>query len=149
MLPQFVLAMEHDLTLSDLAETVQIYPTNAGVVRKLANQYAATRLEKGFVRSALRWFLGFQPPDPRTDEGPRRRMSPRSRTRSTDVCLHQTIPLSGQLRRAGGSNVGCVASSTTHPTLGAITGFGGTIADRFRSLARRKSKRFWPASNPV
>lgn len=58
---QFVLAIEHDLGLADLAETVQAYPTVAGVVRRLANQHAATRLEKGFVRTALRWFLGFQP----------------------------------------------------------------------------------------
>ena len=61
ILQEFVLAMEHGLTLADIAETVHIYPTNAGLARKLANQFVATRLEVGFVRTVLRWFLGFRP----------------------------------------------------------------------------------------
>ena len=61
ILQEFVLAMEHGLTLADIAETVHIYPTNAAMARKLANQFVATRLEVGFVRTVLRWFLGFRP----------------------------------------------------------------------------------------
>lgn len=58
---EFVLAIEHGLTLADLAATIHPYPTMASAVRSLANQYSATRLEKGFVRTALKWFYGFTP----------------------------------------------------------------------------------------
>ncbi|MBX6313302.1 MAG: FAD-dependent oxidoreductase, partial [Isosphaeraceae bacterium] len=61
VLQEFVLAMEHGLTLDDIRETVHPYPTYAGVARKLANQFAAARLEKGFVQTALKWFYGFAP----------------------------------------------------------------------------------------
>ncbi|HEV3166219.1 MAG TPA: FAD-dependent oxidoreductase [Isosphaeraceae bacterium] len=61
VLQEFVLAMEHNLTLSDIMGTVHTYPTYAGVARKLANQFGASRLEKGYVRTALRWFFGFEP----------------------------------------------------------------------------------------
>ncbi len=61
ILQEFVLAMEHGLTLNDLATTVHTYPTNAALARKLANQFVATRLEGGFVQTALRWLLGFRP----------------------------------------------------------------------------------------
>ena len=71
VLQEFVLAMEHGLTLTDMAETVHIYPTYAGLARKLANQFAATRLERGFVQTALRWFYGFQPRDAANDDASR------------------------------------------------------------------------------
>src|SRR5213078_4472636 len=56
VLQEFVLAIEHGLTLKDIAETVHTYPTYAGLARRLAN-----RLDTGFVRKALRWFYGYQP----------------------------------------------------------------------------------------
>ena len=61
ILQEFVLAMEHGLTLADIAETVHIYPTYSAMARKLANQFVATRLDVGFVGTVLRWFLGFRP----------------------------------------------------------------------------------------
>lgn len=61
VLQEFVLAMEHGLTLSDIANTVHTYPTYSGLARKLANQFAATRLEGGLVQTALRLFYGFRP----------------------------------------------------------------------------------------
>ena len=60
--------MEAGLTLNDIANTVHPFPTYAGLAHKLANQFVATRLERGFVRTALRWFYGFQPRDERTAE---------------------------------------------------------------------------------
>lgn len=68
VLQEFVLAMEHGLTLADIGETVHIYPSYAGVARKLANQFMAAKLEKGYVRKALRWFYGYQPEGGRTEE---------------------------------------------------------------------------------
>ncbi|MDR3633293.1 MAG: FAD-dependent oxidoreductase [Isosphaeraceae bacterium] len=61
VLQEFVVAMEHGLTLADIARTVHTYPTYAGLARKVANQYSATRLGGGFVQSALKWFLGYRP----------------------------------------------------------------------------------------
>jgi pyruvate/2-oxoglutarate dehydrogenase complex dihydrolipoamide dehydrogenase (E3) component len=61
VLQEFVLAIEHGLTLKDIAETVHTYPTYAGLARRLANEYLATRLDTGFVQKALRWFYGYQP----------------------------------------------------------------------------------------
>lgn len=58
---EFALAMEHGLTLGQLAEVVHVYPTVAGLVRKLGNQFNATRLEGTLARQALRWFYGFEP----------------------------------------------------------------------------------------
>lgn len=61
VLQEFVLAMQHGLSLADLADTVHPYPTYVGVARKLANQYMATKLEKGVVQTALRWIYGYSP----------------------------------------------------------------------------------------
>jgi len=61
VLQEFVLAMEHGLTLADIAETVHPYPTYAGLARDLADQYAAIKHESGFLRSAVRFFHGYQP----------------------------------------------------------------------------------------
>jgi pyruvate/2-oxoglutarate dehydrogenase complex dihydrolipoamide dehydrogenase (E3) component len=61
VLQEFVLAMEHGLTLKDIAETIHIYPTYSGVARRLANEFVATRLDSGFVQRALRWFYGYHP----------------------------------------------------------------------------------------
>jgi pyruvate/2-oxoglutarate dehydrogenase complex dihydrolipoamide dehydrogenase (E3) component len=68
IIPQFTIAVERGLNLTDLADVVQVYPTLSGVVRRLANQFAATRREKGVVRTALRWFLGLDPAKPATKE---------------------------------------------------------------------------------
>jgi hypothetical protein len=64
ILQQLVLAMDAGLGLGDLAETTQIYPTYGQVIRELAGQFQTTRLERGFMATALRFFYGFQP---RTD----------------------------------------------------------------------------------
>ncbi len=61
VLQEFVFAMEHGQTLNDIVDTVHPYPTHAGIARNLANQFAATRLETGWARTALRWFYGFTP----------------------------------------------------------------------------------------
>lgn len=70
VLAPFTLAMERGLSLSDLAETVPIYPTRAAVVRNLAHQFTSSRPDRGLVRSALRWFLGFEPAENRPGDGP-------------------------------------------------------------------------------
>lgn len=83
VLQELVVAMENGLTLNDLAQTAHAYPTYAGLVRKLAVAFGATRLEHGFFQTALRWFYGYEPrkPDepsvasptndiPRTDRSP-------------------------------------------------------------------------------
>lgn len=61
ILQEFVLAMERGLGLGDIAKTVHPYPTYPGIARSLANQFLAGRLEKGSVRTALRWIYGFDP----------------------------------------------------------------------------------------
>src|SRR5690606_28581671 len=61
-LQEFVLAMEHGLSLHQIANTVHPYPTHAGLARALATQFAATRLEGGLTRAALRLIYGYEPP---------------------------------------------------------------------------------------
>jgi pyruvate/2-oxoglutarate dehydrogenase complex dihydrolipoamide dehydrogenase (E3) component len=61
VLQEFVLAMEAGIGLNEIATTVHLYPTLAGVARKLANQFASTRIEKPYVQTALRWLFGYQP----------------------------------------------------------------------------------------
>lgn len=61
VLQEFVLAMDHGLTLNDVMNTVHTYPTYSGMARKLAVQFSASRLDKGYVQTALRWFYGFAP----------------------------------------------------------------------------------------
>ncbi|MDB5352915.1 MAG: pyruvate/2-oxoglutarate dehydrogenase complex, dihydrolipoamide dehydrogenase component [Planctomycetota bacterium] len=61
VLQEFVLAIEHNLSLNDLSATMQPFPTMASVIRSLASQFGETRLEKGFVKTALRWLYGFDP----------------------------------------------------------------------------------------
>jgi pyruvate/2-oxoglutarate dehydrogenase complex dihydrolipoamide dehydrogenase (E3) component len=60
ILQQLVLAMDAGIGLGALARTTQIFPTYARIVRDLAEQYRGTRLEKGFLASALKFFYGFQ-----------------------------------------------------------------------------------------
>ena len=61
-LQEFVVAMEHGLSLHQLANTAHPYPTHAGLARALASRFAATRLEGGLTRAALRLLYGFEPP---------------------------------------------------------------------------------------
>ncbi len=61
VLQQLVVAMDGGLSLGDLAATSQVYPSYGQVVRALGEQFRATRLERGFFASALRFFYGFQP----------------------------------------------------------------------------------------
>lgn len=69
ILQEFVVAMENGLTLADIAATTHPYPTYAGMARKLANQYVATRHERSLVQSALKWFLGFNKPRTASENG--------------------------------------------------------------------------------
>ncbi|QDV33680.1 dihydrolipoyl dehydrogenase family protein [Tautonia plasticadhaerens] len=66
VLQEFVVAMENGLTLKHLLNTVHPYPTHAGLARALATRFAATRLESGAARAALRLVYGYHPdrPDP-------------------------------------------------------------------------------------
>jgi pyruvate/2-oxoglutarate dehydrogenase complex dihydrolipoamide dehydrogenase (E3) component len=59
VLQELVLAMDHEITLGKLLETVHSYPTYGRLVLQLAEEFSATRLEKGLVRTALRWFYGY------------------------------------------------------------------------------------------
>ncbi|MGE5755903.1 MAG: dihydrolipoyl dehydrogenase family protein [Planctomycetaceae bacterium] len=61
ILQEFVLAMENGLALQDIAATTHTYPTYAGLARKLANEFLATRHEGGLVQTAIRWFYGYRP----------------------------------------------------------------------------------------
>jgi len=61
ILQELVLAMERNLSLGDLAAAVPIYPTYAGVVRHLADQQRATRLQSSYIQTALKLFYGFIP----------------------------------------------------------------------------------------
>jgi pyruvate/2-oxoglutarate dehydrogenase complex dihydrolipoamide dehydrogenase (E3) component len=58
---EFVLAMENNLSLRDIASAVPVYPTYAEVARRLADQHRASRLENGYVQTALKLFYGFVP----------------------------------------------------------------------------------------
>lgn len=70
VLQEFVVAMENGLTLNHLVNTVHPYPTHAGLARALATQFAATRLEGGLTRAALRLIYGFHPDRPDPAPGP-------------------------------------------------------------------------------
>ncbi|WP_158633414.1 dihydrolipoyl dehydrogenase family protein [Tautonia sociabilis] len=61
VLQEFVVAMEQGLRLPQLVNTVHPYPTHAGLARALATQFAATRLESGMTRAALRLVYGYSP----------------------------------------------------------------------------------------
>jgi pyruvate/2-oxoglutarate dehydrogenase complex dihydrolipoamide dehydrogenase (E3) component len=61
VLEQLVLARDSGLGLGDLAGTTQIYPTYARLIGALADQFRATRLDRGFLASALKFFYGYQP----------------------------------------------------------------------------------------
>ena len=54
VLQEFVLAIEHGLTVGDLAATVHPCPTASAIVQTLAGQ-AASGSEAGVLRSALKW----------------------------------------------------------------------------------------------
>jgi pyruvate/2-oxoglutarate dehydrogenase complex dihydrolipoamide dehydrogenase (E3) component len=58
---QLVVAMQGNLGLGDLAAVAPIYPTYSAVVRHLADQHRATRLESGYIQTALKLFYGFIP----------------------------------------------------------------------------------------
>ena len=57
---EFSLAIEHGLTLEDLNALIRPYPTVASALRSLSGKFAAERTDRGFVRSALGWFSGFE-----------------------------------------------------------------------------------------
>ncbi len=60
------MAMENGLTLNHILNTVHPYPTHAGIARALATQFAATRLEGGLTRAALKLLFGYRPKPPRS-----------------------------------------------------------------------------------
>lgn len=66
VLQEFVMAMENGLTLNHILNTVHPYPTHAGIARALATQFAATRLEGGLTRAALKLLFGYRPKPPRS-----------------------------------------------------------------------------------
>ena len=61
VLQELVLAIEHGVSLQEIAETFHPYPTYADLVHRLAEEFAAQRLDASLVHKALRWFHGYQP----------------------------------------------------------------------------------------
>jgi pyruvate/2-oxoglutarate dehydrogenase complex dihydrolipoamide dehydrogenase (E3) component len=58
----FVLAMESEIGLADLARALPVYPSYASVSQQLANQFQEGRLlKRGYVQTALKLFYGFMP----------------------------------------------------------------------------------------
>jgi pyruvate/2-oxoglutarate dehydrogenase complex dihydrolipoamide dehydrogenase (E3) component len=96
VLQQLVVARNAGLGLGDLAETAQIYPTYGQVIGTLAGQFQRTRLERGFLATALRFFYGFQPPTDAVDGTSAR--TPGAPTGSADdasAASHSTGPTHG------------------------------------------------------
>ena len=60
VLQEVVLAMQSGLSLQDIAQTFHPYPTYAGLVAQLADEFKARRLDTSLVHKALRWFHGYQ-----------------------------------------------------------------------------------------
>ena len=58
---EIALAMTRNLPLRDLAAAVPIYPTYGSVLRDLAVQARAVKLERGYIQTALKLFYGFMP----------------------------------------------------------------------------------------
>ncbi len=58
---EIAFAMAKHLPLRDLAAGVPIYPTYGSVLRDLAIQARADKLEKGYIQTALKLFYGFMP----------------------------------------------------------------------------------------
>ncbi len=58
---EIALAMAKGLPLQDLAAAVPIDPSYGSVLRELAVQAKAGRLEKGYIQTALKIFYGFMP----------------------------------------------------------------------------------------
>jgi pyruvate/2-oxoglutarate dehydrogenase complex dihydrolipoamide dehydrogenase (E3) component len=61
LIQEFTLALEKGLGLGAIAAATAIYPTYASIAPALARQHLATRLERGVVQTALRYFYGFMP----------------------------------------------------------------------------------------
>jgi pyruvate/2-oxoglutarate dehydrogenase complex dihydrolipoamide dehydrogenase (E3) component len=61
VLQQLVVAMDAGVGLGELAETSQIHPTYARLIGDLADQFQATRLQRGFLASARKFLYGYQP----------------------------------------------------------------------------------------
>jgi pyruvate/2-oxoglutarate dehydrogenase complex dihydrolipoamide dehydrogenase (E3) component len=61
VLQEVVLAMEHGVTLQNIADTFHTYPTYAGLIHRLACEFVAGRVETSLVHKAIRWYFGFQP----------------------------------------------------------------------------------------
>lgn len=61
VLEQLVLAADAGLGLGDIAGATQIYPTYARIIGDLADQFRASRMDRGLLASAMKLFYGFQP----------------------------------------------------------------------------------------
>jgi pyruvate/2-oxoglutarate dehydrogenase complex dihydrolipoamide dehydrogenase (E3) component len=61
VLQQLVVAMDAGVGLGELAETSQIHPTYARLIGDLADQFQATRLQRGFLALARKLLYGYQP----------------------------------------------------------------------------------------
>jgi pyruvate/2-oxoglutarate dehydrogenase complex dihydrolipoamide dehydrogenase (E3) component len=62
VLQEFVLAIEHSVTLQEIADTVHIYPTYSGLAQRIAHEFHAARHQNSFVRKAVRWIHGYGDP---------------------------------------------------------------------------------------
>jgi pyruvate/2-oxoglutarate dehydrogenase complex dihydrolipoamide dehydrogenase (E3) component len=69
VIQELVLALEHGLTLPNIAETFHTYPTYASLVGRLAGEFAAARSGTKLVHKALCWFHGYQPRSGSDDGG--------------------------------------------------------------------------------
>lgn len=96
VLQQLVVAMNEGLGLGDLAATAQLYPTYGQVIRELAGQFQRTRLDRGFMGRALRFFYGFQPRTDAVDGASARTPgAPNGSADDATVASHSTSPAHG------------------------------------------------------
>jgi len=68
VIQELSVAIGSGLSLARIAEAVPIYPTYAGIVKQAADQFRASRFERGFLKSAIRLFYGFEPRGAATDD---------------------------------------------------------------------------------
>jgi pyruvate/2-oxoglutarate dehydrogenase complex dihydrolipoamide dehydrogenase (E3) component len=61
VIQEFILAFEKGLGLGAIAAATPIYPSYADAAQALADQHLATRLERGLIQTALKFFYGFAP----------------------------------------------------------------------------------------
>jgi hypothetical protein len=60
VIQEFVAAIAHGTSLSDLATTVHPFPTYNSAAWSIANQFVERKRGDGFLKTALRWVYGFE-----------------------------------------------------------------------------------------